>query len=111
MEAMVYILYDASYFSDFTCPSVMFQYFRVLELHLVSFLNSFLCTGEVVLDVLFKNACSTSAYKISLDDYIVPYKRENIIREVSRIIPPMHAGCNDVPLFSSWFSTSTTWVD
>ena len=79
VEAMVYILYDASYFSDFTCPSVMFQYFRVLELHLVSFLNSFLCTGEVVLDVLFKNACSTSAYKISLDDYIVPYKRENII--------------------------------
>ena len=49
-----------------------------------------------------KNTCSTSGYKISLDDYIVPYKRETIIHQASRIISRMHAGWNDVSLFSSW---------
>ena len=57
------------------------------------FFNS-LCT-EKLFWKFFKNTCSTSAYKISLDDYIVPYKREDIIRNVSRIIPLMHAGWND----------------
>ena len=34
-----------------------------------------------------------------------------IMRYVSRIISLMHAGWNDVPLFSSWFSTSSTRGD
>ena len=51
-----------------------------------------------------KNTCSTSAYKISLDDYIVPYKRETIIHQASRIISLMHAGWIDVSLLISWYS-------